>query len=438
MRILMITDFYHPFVGGVELHVRSLSTALAERGHDVVVATLGKDGLPDFEIDRAGVSVYRMRGSAQRLDRLFSYPDRPWAPPVPDPELTRSLKRIVGLEQPEVVHGHDWLVRSFLPLKRWSKAKLAVSLHYYTLTCAKKSLWFKDDLCSGPAPAKCGGCSLSHYGVAKGVPTLTGNWAAAAAERNLVDMYLPVSQATAVGNGLVGSRWPFRVLPNFIPADGDAPTGDVSSYVAQLPKGDYLLFVGDPRREKGLDVLLRAYAALDSAPPLVLIGKVWREPNGAFPPNVIALENWPNHAVMEAWRRSTLALAPSIWPEPCATVVIEAMTSGRPVIASRIGGMPDMVSDGETGYLVPPGDAKALQEAMEKLLADPQLVCEMGKAGKHRARNFHADTVVPKFESLYDELIGGNRSQVSPETPVHLHFAGAGAESPRSLSEDSP
>ena len=91
MRILMISDFYHPFVGGVEQHVRSLGAALVERGHEVAVATLGHGDLPAVDIDR-GVRIYRMKGSAQRVERLFATPGRPWAPPPPDPELTWSLR----------------------------------------------------------------------------------------------------------------------------------------------------------------------------------------------------------------------------------------------------------------------------------------------------------------------------------------------------------
>src|SRR6185437_10149510 len=93
MRILMIADFYHPFLGGVEQHVRSLSATLVEHGHDVAVATFGQPGLPEFEDDH-GVRVYRIQGTAQRFDRLFSSSERPWAPPVPDPGLVRGLRRI--------------------------------------------------------------------------------------------------------------------------------------------------------------------------------------------------------------------------------------------------------------------------------------------------------------------------------------------------------
>jgi glycosyltransferase involved in cell wall biosynthesis len=399
----MIADFYHPFVGGVEQHVRNLSGALVARGHSVAVATLWDEGL-EKHVSDGGVRVHRVRGTMQRAAPLFRSSQRRWAPPFPDPEAVAALRRIVAYELPDVVHGHDWLARSYLPLKRWSRAPLVMSLHYFTLSCAKKNLMYRDAPCSGPAFAKCLSCGANHYGPAKGVPIVTGNWAFGMAEQSAVDMFVPVSMATAVGNGLVGSSLPFEVIPNFVPDAATTPRADAGTYVDLLPPDGFLLFVGDLRGLKGLDVLLHAYSALKSAPPLVLIGKVWPETPTDLPPNVVVLKDWPNHAVMEAWRRSSLALVPSIWQEPFGMVVIEAMAAGRPVVASRIGGIPDIVVDGETGLLVPPGDSLALRGAIERLLADPSLRERMGQAARHRAVQFTASAVVPRFERLYATL----------------------------------
>jgi glycosyltransferase involved in cell wall biosynthesis len=406
MRILMISDFYHPFVGGVEQHVRSLGAALVERGHEVAVATLGRDDLPSLDIDR-GVRVYRMKGSAQRVERLFLTPGRPWAPPLPDPELTWSLRDVIRRERPEIVHGHDWLSRSFLPLKAWSRAKLIVSLHYYTLTCAKKNLLCHDAPCDGPAPLKCARCAGAHYGLAKGLPALAGTWMGKKMERHGVDMFVGVSQATIAGNGLVDGSSPHRVIPNFLPPVHRASSDDVAPYVAQLPATDYLLFVGDLRRAKGLEVLLRAYADLETTVPLVLIGKTWPETPQSLPPNVIVLKDWPNTAVMEAWRRATLAIVPSIWPEPFGIVVIEAMSGECPVVASRIGGIPEIVVEGETGLLVPPADPDALRDAIARLLGNRETMQRMGRAGRRRAGLFQADAVVPQIEGVYREVLDG-------------------------------
>jgi glycosyltransferase involved in cell wall biosynthesis len=413
MNILMVTDFYWPFVGGVEQHVRRLSHALASRGNQVAVVTLSQEGLADFEYD-GEVRVYRVRSAVQRLPFLFVQDKRRWAPPFPDPGVTRALRRILALEKPHIIHGHDWLARSFLPLKTASGAKFVMSLHYYTLSCAKKNLMIAGKHCSGPRLAKCLACAAPHYGALKGIPITLANWIMSAAERAAVDRFIAVSQATAEGNGLTGKDR-FEVIPNFMPDDRPA-TADQSPYLAQLPQEPFLLFVGDLRRDKGLEVLLEAYRNLTAAPPLVLVGKAWAETPAEFLPGVTVLTDWPNEAVLAAWERSLIGIVPSLWPEPFGIVVIEAMAAGRPVVASRTGGIPDLVQDGETGLLFPPGDAKGLRLALEKLLGDPPLRERMGRAGKARAAAFQAAAVVPRIEQVYRDLL---HFESEPHEPTH-------------------
>jgi len=83
---------------------------------------------------------------------------------------------------------------------------------------------------------------------------------------------------------------------------------------------------------------------------------------------------------------------------------MEAMATGKPVIASRIGGLPDIVADGETGILIPPGQPKALRAAIMRIVEDPALAAQMGAAGRQRVVGFHASTVVGQIESLYGEV----------------------------------
>ncbi|MHB1131386.1 MAG: glycosyltransferase family 4 protein [Chloroflexota bacterium] len=408
MRILMLSQFYSPVVGGEERHVQDLSVELVARGHQVAVATLWHDGQPAFEVDQ-GVRVHRIRGLSQRLRGLFSESGRRHAPPFPDPGLMWSLRQVVAKEQPEIVHAHNWLVHSFLPLKAASGAKLVVSIHDYSLVCAVKTLMYGDGECGGPGL----GClrhSSAHYGLLKGVPVALANWAMGAVERRAVDVFLSVSQAAAVGNRLVGGRAPYKVIPNFLSADEAAQGQSWAPYLAQLPERPFLLYVGDLRPEKGIAVLLRAYAQLReqrgaNLPPLVMIGRILPETPQDLPPNVFALGAWPPGAVAAARQRSLAALMPSTLVEPFGIAALEGLGSGRPVIASRIGGLADIVADGETGLLVPPGDADALRQAIERLIDDPELVERMGAAAKRRAAEFEASRIVPRIEQVYEELL---------------------------------
>jgi glycosyltransferase involved in cell wall biosynthesis len=222
--------------------------------------------------------------------------------------------------------------------------------------------------------------------------------------RAAVDIFLPVSEATAIGNGLVENQLPFKIIPNFVPDDPGQTQDDVDAYVSRLPQDNYLLFVGDLSRDKGVDVLLRAYADLKNVPPLVLIGRKRPDTPAKLPNNVILMGCWPHSAVMQAWRRSSLALVPSVCPETFGIVAIEAMAMGRPVIASRIGGLTDIIIDGETGFLIAPDDSVALRRAIKRLTDNTALRKRMGQGARRRAFDFRASAVVPCIEEVYRQL----------------------------------
>ncbi len=404
MRILMLTDLFPPLIGGLEQHVRNLSHGLVERGHQVSVATMSHDDLPSEEIDH-GVRIHRMRGSAQRAGAVTNPSGRPYAAPLPDPGVVFALRRLIATERPSIVHAHNWLLHSFLPLKRWSRAKLAVSLHDYGVICAKRSLMYGGDVCSGPAFAKCLRCAADHYGTGRGLVITLANWAMQPAQWSAVEMYLPVSQAVVEGNELSEHALPYRILPNFVPDDVAARADPSHPALTSLPKEPYLLFVGALSRHKGIDVLLRSYESLANPPPLVLIGTIWPDTPERFPVGTVLIPNLPHSAVMSAWRRSIAAVVPSVFPDPCPTVVMEAMASGVPVVASRVGGLPDLVLDGETGLLVPPGNPEALGSAIQRLVQDPVLASRMGAAGQQRVSTFMASTVIARLEVIYAELL---------------------------------
>lgn len=409
MRILMLTQFYEPIIGGEEQIVKGLSLELAQRGHKVAIATLWHEGFQDYEVDQ-DVSIFRIHSTTQRVSWLYTDHNRRHVPPWPDPEATWALRRVLDQVQPEIVHAHNWLMYSFLPLKWQSRSRLVLTLHDYSLSCSKRRLAYRGLPCSGPGMLKCFTCAREHYGLAKGIPTALGHRLMNSVGRLAVDMYLPVSTAVAVGNGLVGSTLPYHVVPNFVPEVLDENDVDTKPYTNQLPDGDFILFVGDLSREKGIHILISAYANLENAPPLVLIGRRCPDTPAEFPPNVLFLNSWPHAAVMDAWQRSSIAVAPSVWPEPFGVVVLEAMSAGRPVIASRIGGLSDVVVDAETGLLVPPGDPIALQGALERLLANRGLRERLGRAGQQRVDHFRAEVVVPRIEEIYRMVMASETS----------------------------
>jgi len=404
MRILMLSQFYPPTIGGEERHVADLSADLAARGHQVAVATLWHKGFPRFE-NVKGMRVHRIRGTLQRMEALFSYKDRQFAPPFTDPEVLWALRHIISEERPDIIHAHNWIVHSFTPLKAWSKARLVMTLHDYSLVCVQKRLMHFGARCSGPGFMKCLSCAANFYGIGKGVPSTLANFTWGEIERRVVDMFLPVSRSVAEQTQLTKRGVPFRIVPNFIPDNVETPEENTAALLAQLPENDFLLYVGDVMPDKGVDVLLQAHAKLNNSMPLVLIGRPVPGFLEHLPPNVLHLGRWPHSAIMQAWSRCTLALIPSICPDACPTVAMEAMTMGRPIIASRIGGLTDIVVDGKTGLLVSPDDPQELQEAIQSLLDNPERKACMAMMAKQRVVEFQAKSVVPRIEQVYCEVL---------------------------------
>jgi glycosyltransferase involved in cell wall biosynthesis len=194
------------------------------------------------------------------------------------------------------------------------------------------------------------------------------------------------------------------VIPPFLSDDSFE-----SDRVARPPflpaTGDFIMFAGALGPHKGVDILLRAWAGVDPAVPLVLLGLPRPDTPLSFPTDVIVVENVPHDEVLRAWAHCALAVVPSVWPDPCPVVTLEAMAAGRPVIASAVGGLPDLVLDGTTGILLPPGDPEKLRKSIAQLLADPGRRTAMGEAGRRRAKAYSASIVVPRIEQVYRGVI---------------------------------
>jgi glycosyltransferase involved in cell wall biosynthesis len=402
MKVLMLAQTYAPVVGGEERHVEDLSAELAARGHEVVVATLRQPGgavppQPD------GVRVRVLDSSVHRIPGIETQATTNYAPPLPDPVTTAGLRALLREERPDVVHAHNWLVNSYLPLARGAGAPLVLTLHDYGLLCPTKRLFLDGAVCSGPGALKCLRHASDHYGAAKGTLVAGGVAVADPWVRRRVDLFVSVS--SVVGELCrVAGRANHRVLPNFAPPL-PPPPADADERLAFLPDGEFALYFGDVSEDKGARVLLEAHAGLPDAPPLVLIGR--RNVEGLDEmANVIAPGPLPHAVAIEAVRRSAFTVAPSIWAEPFGIVALEAGAAGKPVLASASGGLRDVIVDDETGRLLPAGDVPALRAAMADFFADRPKRERLGAAAATRVREvFSAAAVVPRIEEAYRDAI---------------------------------
>ena len=405
MRILMLSEFYPPSIGGAERHVQTLSRELVRRGHHVAVATL-QEGLPAFGEDE-GVRVYRLDGCNRLLKPFYRDQKHPLHPPAPDPRVMAGLQSIVERERPQIVHSRNWMSYSFIGIKAWSKAKLVVTLHDYSLCCPRMTYLNGDRVCTGPGNIKCMCCASAHYGPVKAL-LLTGGLKISSHLHRYVDKYIAISPAVQRAGILrpISTTNPIEVVPTFIP-DSALQEADQCGRPSFLPPLDnYILFVGRQTSAKGLDVLLEAYTGLSDLAPLVLMITDPGDRPRHFPAGVTVLRNVPHAQVMAGWMHCAVGVVPSIWPEPFGQVAIEAMMCGKPIVASAVGGLADLVHDGESGLLVEPGDANALREALRVLLSDPARREQMGNVARQQARQFTVSNVTDRIEQVYLELLG--------------------------------
>jgi starch synthase len=190
------------------------------------------------------------------------------------------------------------------------------------------------------------------------------------------------------------------------------------------PSRPFVLFNGRITRQKGLPLLLEATLKLDRRYQVVVVASSPDTPEIAA--EVTALAGrvssesgnlvWIDHFIsredlIHLHSHAALFVCPSIY-EPFGLVILEAMACETPVVASRVGGIPEIVVEGETGYLVDfnPADPDAftttLAERMEKLLSDPTLAATMGQAGRERVlRHFGWAAIATQTIELYDRLL---------------------------------
>jgi glycosyltransferase involved in cell wall biosynthesis len=393
MRVLLASDFYPPRPGGLEAHVARLARGLRERHHEVTVAAVGSD--PPAR-DPAGVLVHQLPLSLQRIPGVYQQA-RPFHPPWVDRRFYGSLLRIAAAQRADVIHAHGWCAFSAAAVGSRLGVPVVVTLHDYGLLCPSKSLSCHGEDCRPVAGLCCVRCTGSDQSLAK----RTGLAAALLAGRrrltSRVAHFLAVSTYVAERHrerGL-GDGSTLSVVPNFTDLVDSGPT--------PVPVPGPLLFVGPDSIYKGSQLTQDAYAKLAPAGRggLHLVGGAAAAPEG----DVLRLGRRSAEPLWESFRAASAVAVTPLWPDPCPTVALEAMVLGRPVVATAVGGLTDIVRDGVTGLLVPPRNPTALAEAFRTLQADPHRAQQMGDAGRARvARRFSSVVVVPQIERIYDSV----------------------------------
>ena len=198
------------------------------------------------------------------------------------------------------------------------------------------------------------------------------------------------------------------VVPNFI--DEQAAHGGNERQAGGDEEMAYVGYAGRVSPEKGVDVLLKAALRLPEI-PFRIAGHASRMPDLAGGPHVKFTGEIPSAGMAGFYRGARLTVAPSIWFEGMPMVVVEAMLAGRPVVASSIGGLTDMIVHGITGLLVPPGNDEALADAIATLWQDFDRCVRMGNAAReHVRREFNRERYYERLMSAYGQALRNFRT----------------------------
>ena len=226
---------------------------------------------------------------------------------------------------------------------------------------------------------------------------------------------------------------PVHTLHSFVP-DGLYESGWQAERPEFLPAEDgYLLYVGQLSRYKGADVLIDAYRRLPSPPPLVMLGTPHPTSPApeSLPPGVTMRTSVAHRSVIAAMVRAACVVVPSVGPDSLPMTVSEAQNCGVPVIASAVGGIPEQIVDGQTGWLVPPADERALADRLAELLASGDRARAMGQAGRLHGRRFTAAHGTGLFEeALQDDLADGLLGRLRLGDALRRCFSGLCREGP--------
>ncbi len=189
--------------------------------------------------------------------------------------------------------------------------------------------------------------------------------------------------------------------------------------------GQYVAFAGRMSPEKGVDILLSAAERMPNVPFKVAgDGPLLSEMMARAPANVEFLGRLGPDELREFYGKSQLVVVPSVWFEQFPIVVLEAMARGLPVIASRIGGLPEIVEEGITGSLFEPGNPEDLVQQVRGLWEDPELCNRMGRAGRQKViREYTEDAYYHNLMAVYQTAIHRLRNSATVSPLVHISNA---------------
>lgn len=392
MRILHLGMLYPPHVlGGAELSMATLAQAQAGSGHAVAVACTTPGAFA--EEWREGVRVFRMPHETRfwaedwprhgRLERMWRKAAMPF-----NARLARHFDQVLDAFRPDIVHSHSMVdvSTSLWPTVAARGITLVHTLRDYDLMCVQGSMHHGGKGC-GPTCRLLSLPKQRHHRHVDAVAAISSD----ILERHLAQglfATLPTSRRQIIWNSapVIGAGESYRRPDR---------TGQPFTFG----------YLGRVTPEKGIGALIDAFARL--ARQDIRLRIAGASPTG-LAPFAQAAQGLPIAFTgpmdpLAFFESIDLLVVPSIWPEPFGRVVVEAYGAGVPVLASRIGGLPDLVAGDGNAWLVPPGDAAALASRMAA-------IADAGRGALPSSRTFvpileatSVDTMEQAYARLYEQ-----------------------------------
>lgn len=438
MRILLLCHGHPPdSVGGVEQHVAGLAQALVAAGHQVhVLARSHLPGTPQGETVLGPTGNPRVSRIAYRWEQVDSlaaiYHCAPMAAGV-----RRFLQaRAAAGEAFDVAHVHHLtgLSTDSLAVLREAGLPVVLTLHDYWLFCPRGQMFHhREELCERAEPSRCAECLGATFPWWMPTDRRSGHVAElqqrardvlAAADALVVpsrraippfvDLGIAAERFTVVENG-VDTQALERLPP---PAGGPGPLR--------------VVYLGTLLPSKGLHVLLAAVRELPAGTVQVAIhgnavpyhgdtGYLTRCFQALRPGDAVTYHGPYTAAELPRLLEAADVLAaPALWHEAFGLTVREALAAGRPVLVSRVGGLQDAVAHGTAGYVLPPGDVPAWQEALARLAADRRELARLASGCRGLARGFApmAAELLTVYQRTRDQVAGRTAATANGNNPA--------------------
>ena len=318
-------------------------------------------------------------------------------------KMKRHISNILEREKPDLVHIHNLfplISTSVLTACREHEVPVVLRCPNFRLTCPIGLHVFKGSDCTRCLGGREYWCFLQNCRENAGESLAFSVRSMVARKARIfetgVTLYEPPSNSVA--DHLVAAGYPrerMAVIPNMV---------EMPKILSKPEKGCYVAFAGRISPEKGLALLIAACRKANV--PLRIAGDIpsqYKSDLGACGPMVQYTGFLTGDALSEFYRQARFAVVPSLWHEAFGLVAAEAMAIGLPVIASRIGGLQEVVDDGETGFLVEPRSVSDLTAKIERLWKDRALCLELGTRGRAKAiREYSGEVYYKRLMAAYE------------------------------------